>query len=96
MENIVRKGEIACNNLFLLFSVCFLPYIFHFRCTLKCCLQSGNGLTHFHTMTTFDAPEKKTFEITMGKGENVGYQLFLFIPQCFQKAFSSGSLRRGL
>ena len=36
MENIVRKGEIACNKLF---SQCFLPYmtlIFHFKCTLKC------------------------------------------------------------
>ena len=38
-ENIVRKGEIACNKQFLLFSQCFLPYmalIFHFKCTLKC------------------------------------------------------------
>ena len=42
MENIVRKGEIACNKQFLLFPQCFLPYmalIFHFKCTLKCCLQ---------------------------------------------------------
>ena len=38
----MRKGEIACNKQFLLFSQCFLPYmklIFHFKCTLKCCLQ---------------------------------------------------------
>ena len=42
VENIVRKGEIACNKQFLLFSQCFLPYIaliFHLKCTLKCCLQ---------------------------------------------------------
>ena len=42
-ENIVRKGEIACNKQFLLFSQCFLPYmahIFHLKCTFKCCLQS--------------------------------------------------------
>ena len=42
VENIVRKGEIACNNQFLLSSKCFLPYtalIFHFKCTLKCRLQ---------------------------------------------------------
>ena len=38
----MRKGEIACNKQFLLFSQCFLPYMtlhFHFQCTLKCCLQ---------------------------------------------------------
>ena len=42
VENIVRKGEIACNKQFLLFSQCFLPYmvlLFHFKCTLKCHLQ---------------------------------------------------------
>ena len=42
MKNIVRKGEIACNKQFLLFSQCFLPYlalIFHFKSTLKCFLQ---------------------------------------------------------
>ena len=27
VENVVRKGEIACNNQFLLFSQCFLPYM---------------------------------------------------------------------
>ena len=34
VENIVRKGEIACNKQFLLFSQNFLPYvvlIFHFN-----------------------------------------------------------------
>ena len=42
MENILRKGEIACNKQFLLFSQCFLPYmalIYHFKCTLTCRLQ---------------------------------------------------------
>ena len=42
VENIVRKGETACNKQFLLFLQCFLPYmalIFHFEYTLKCCLQ---------------------------------------------------------
>ena len=43
VENMVRKGEIACNKQFLLFSQCFLLYnymalIFHFKCTLKCCV----------------------------------------------------------
>ena len=42
VENIVRKGEIACNKQFLFFSQCFLSYtalIFHFKCTLPCRLQ---------------------------------------------------------
>ena len=42
VQNIVRKREIACNNQFFLFSQCFPPYmalIFHFKFTLKCCLQ---------------------------------------------------------
>ena len=42
LENIVRKGEIACNKQYLLFSQYFLPYmalIFHFKFTLECCLQ---------------------------------------------------------
>ena len=37
-----EKGEIACNNQFLLFSQCFLSYMtlsFHFEFTLKCHLQ---------------------------------------------------------
>ena len=42
LENIVRKGEIACKKQFLLFSQCFPSYmalIFHFKCTWNCCLQ---------------------------------------------------------
>ena len=61
MENIVRKGEIACNKQFLLFSQCFLLYIvliFHFKCTLKFCfnldqskiLLSSNGLNIVQTV----------------------------------------------
>ena len=61
VENIVRKGEIACNKQFLLFSQCFSPYmalIFHFKCSFKMSsaicfkldqskiLSSGNGLTN--------------------------------------------------
>ena len=42
-ENILRKGEIACNKQFLLFSKLFfypiMTLIFHFKCTLKFCLQ---------------------------------------------------------
>ena len=42
VENIMRKGEIACDKQFLHFSHCFLPNMalsFHFKCTLKCRLQ---------------------------------------------------------
>ena len=38
----LRRGEIACNNQFLPYLQCFLPYIaliFRFKCTLKCHLQ---------------------------------------------------------
>ena len=31
-----------------------------------------------------------------GKGENDGYQHFLLLPQCFQKASSTGSLKVGI
>ena len=37
VENIVRKGEIACNKQLILLLLCFLPYmalIFHSKCTL--------------------------------------------------------------
>ena len=32
-------------------------------------------------------------ENIVGKGENGGYQHFLLVPQCFQKASLSGSLK---
>ena len=38
----MRKGETACNEQFLLFSQCFMPYlapIFHLKCIIKCRLQ---------------------------------------------------------
>ena len=35
-------------------------------------------------------------ENIVGKGENADYQHFLLFPQCFQKAFSSGSGNPGI
>ena len=35
-------------------------------------------------------------ENIVGKGENAGYQHFLLLPQCFQKASSLGSLKVGI
>ena len=49
VENILRKGEIACFKQYLLFSQCFLPnmaLIFHFNCTLESCLQFVSVWTH--------------------------------------------------
>ena len=40
-------------------------------------------LTHSHTMTPFDAPGKKPFENTVGKGEIAHNEQFLLFPQCF-------------
>ena len=66
MENIERKGEIACNKQFLLVSQFFLPYevlILHYKCTLKMSsaicfnldqskiLSSGNGLIEWCLLT---------------------------------------------
>ena len=39
----------------------------------------------------FDVVEK-----TVGNGENAGYQHFLLLPQCFQRAFYQGLLRVGI
>ena len=92
MENNVRKGGIACNEKFLLFSQCFLPYmalIFLFQCTLKCCMQYisiwtslnfCNWLTQSRLLTTL---KKKPFENIVGNAENAGYQHFLHFPKCF-------------
>ena len=47
VENIVRKGEMACNKRFRLCSQCFLHYmtlILHFKCTLK--LSSARPMTY--------------------------------------------------
>ena len=35
-------------------------------------------------------------ENILGKGQNAGYHHFLLIPQCFQKASFSGSIKSGL
>ena len=40
-------------------------------------------LTLYYTILTFNDPKKKRFGNIMGKGENAGYQNFLFFPQCF-------------
>ena len=41
-------------------------------------------------------PLKKPCKNIVGKEENAGYKHFLLFPQCFQKAFYSGSLKVGI
>ena len=40
-------------------------------------------LTHYHTMTNFDALGGKPFVNIVGKEENAGNQHFVLYPQCF-------------
>ena len=60
-----------------------------FCCLLKSKRQNKCGskieacLTHYHTMTLFDASGKEAFSKHCGKGENAGNQHFLLFPQCF-------------
>ena len=73
MENIVRKGEIACNKQFLLFSQCFLPYmalIFHFKPIIIQC----SILKHQRYIA---------MENIVRKGEIACNKQFLLFSQCF-------------
>ena len=42
-----------------------------------------NQWTLCYTIITFNNPQKKPFENTVGKGENGGNHYFLLFPQCF-------------
>ena len=45
-------------------------------------LSFGKELTLYQTILTFKDPKRRAFENIVGKGENAGYQHFLFFPQC--------------
>ena len=47
-------------------------------------LSSDKELTLYHTIPTFNNPEKKPFKNIVGKGENADNQYFLLFSQCFQ------------
>ena len=78
----MRKGEIACDKQFLLFSQCFLPYIiFQFKYTLKCHLQLLSfwtslkcclvmGLLFATQSLTFNDLEKDAFQKHCRKRRN--------------------------
>ena len=80
MQNIVKKGETACNKQFLLFSQCFLPYmalILNFNCTLKMSsaicfnldqskiLSHGNGLIHHYSAKLWTCPYRRNLHTTV-------------------------------
>ena len=83
-ENIVRKGENAGNQHFLLFPQCFLLFLTQitiFQSHLFCRLQVLSirtsvkicclvELTHSHAITPFDAPGKQAFWKHRGKRRN--------------------------
>ena len=111
VENIVRKGEIACYKQFLFFSQCFPSYISLVRQNAVLC---GNGFTLFQTTNFLDVAILKVFadnklylakmtiflfdraENTVRKGENAGYQHFPLFPQCFPKLSNLASLKVGI
>ena len=82
MENIVRKGEIACNKQFLLFSQHFQSYtalIFNSKCTLKCRLQFVSIQTSL-----------KCCRLVMGYETKERYTVYL--PAFFTKPASASGL----
>ena len=56
VENIARKGEIACYKHFLLSHNIFHSYISLVYQNAALC---GKGLTHYHTIRTFNDLEKE-------------------------------------
>ena len=73
VENIERKGEIAFDKQFLLFSQCFLPYmalIFHFN-------------PFPNKPWFFTCRKHKSFENTVGKEETAQNKQFVLFPRCF-------------
>ena len=62
---------------------CEAKHIFYLPIHFLICLTFYLFLTHSHTMTPFDAPEKQAFWKHCGKGEIARNEQFLLFPQCF-------------
>ena len=87
-EKIVEKGEIACNEQFLLFPQCFLlsqkivsPFVHIFEITSLFAAEELKGLKYFNPLPhnhNFSCHTllKKPPENIVGKGENAGNQYF--------------------
>ena len=105
MENIARKGEIACIKRFLLSSQCFPPYmalIFHFLMHFN--PLSDDKIFHSSKLKEFADDDfkfagngrklSKRVENTVGKGEIACYEQFLRFPQCFSKGLFPRGVKR--
>ena len=93
VENIVRKGEIACYKQFLLFSQWFLQlYIFS---ALKCSILDLSKLKAFADDKSIETQNLKFIlgreENIVGKRENAGNQHFLFSYNVFKSFPPHGS-----
>ena len=86
MENIERKGEIAGEQHSLPLSQCFPKFTIINWQNFK---AFADDKLKVIKMAKFVLDKTENVE---GKEEIAGYQHFLLFPQCFQKAFSLGSL----
>ena len=78
IENIVGKEENAGYQHFLLFPQYFQKFFF-----LHCVKSRHRVLTHSHTMTPFDAPEKQAFWKHCGKRRNCSLWAISPFPTVF-------------
>ena len=103
----MRKGEIACNKQFLLFSQCFLPSmvdIFHLKCTLKCRVQFVSIWTSLKfcclVMGYFLTRRQENLSLiglfSFREWIIAGSQQLLLLPQCFPKPLFEGMLEIGI
>ena len=84
----MRKGEIACNKQFLLFSQCFLPYPFPKRQILDTSKFKEFADNNFRCDDN-GRKFSKLVKNTVGKEEIAQYEQFLLFPQCFQKTYTA-------
>ena len=86
-EKIVgEKGQNAGNQHYSPFLQCIKIQKSSFELHIDCPLQLLSiwicyGLTLYHTILTFNEPEKKPYENMVGKGENSDNQHFLLFPR---------------
>ena len=84
-ENMVRKGENAGNQHFLLFPQCFLPFPEQISIFSVAFILSSATAFNFEWSKIFSFVKELNdpFENIVEKGENAGNRLFHTFPQCF-------------